>query len=471
MVISSMQTLTNLFVGAEAAAILFRLRTFCYSQNIRCFLVGGYIRDGIIGRASHDIDLTISGDAIEIARQVADYFEARFVLLDEEHQVVRVVLAQNEEQWHLDFAAMRGSIENDLCKRDFTIDALAMNLDQIEAGWNQVELIDPLGGFPDLEQGILRAASDSAFTDDPARLLRAFRLAAELGFSIDTETEELIRRDCTLITGVSGERIHDELGRILESDQAATYLRHLDRLGLLDLIFPELTASKGVDQPKEHYWDVFNHSMETVVSIERLQMSLKEKGGLLDSLAFCADLDKRFDEEIVAGRTRRGLMKLAALLHDVAKPQTKAFDKNGRMRFLGHAQQGANIVETIMERLRFSTREKRYVTRMIDQHLRPGHLSNAPELPTRRAIYRYFRDTEDVGIDTLFLSLADHLATRGPALEMDGWQEHVEVTQYMLTKWFEEETTVSPPKLINGHDLLSEFGLTPGPVIGELLEA
>jgi poly(A) polymerase len=164
-------------------------------------------------------------------------------------------------------------------------------------------------------------------------------------------------------------------------------------------------------------------------------------------------------------------MKLAALLHDVAKPETKRIDEKGRMRFLGHAQQGASTTDSIMERLRFSSREKRMVTKMIEQHLRPGHLSNADEMPTRRAIYRYFRDTAEVGIDTLFLSLADHLVTRGPALEMEGWQEHVEMTRYMLAKWFEEETSVSPPKLINGHDLMETFGLVPGPKIGALLEA
>ena len=129
------------------------------------------------------------------------------------------------------------------------------------------------------------------------------------------------------------------------------------------------------------------------------------------------------------------------------------------------------IADSILERFRFSSRERQIITGIIDQHLRPGHLSNASELPTKRAIYRYFRDTGDVGIDTLFLSLADHLATRGPLLEMDGWLEHVAVTQYMLSKWFEEQSIISPPKLISGKILIDKFGLTPGPEIGNLLES
>ncbi|MBT9149698.1 MAG: Poly(A) polymerase I [Dehalococcoidia bacterium] len=350
-------------------------------------------------------------------------------------------------------------------------------------------LIDPLGGLSDLERGLIRATTNSAFIDDPGRLLRAFRLAAELDFSIDSETEAIIERDRELLNGVSGERVRDELGRILETARAADSLRYLDRLGLLDLILPELAASKGVQQPKEHYWNVFDHSLEAVAAVERLLADLTREGDLLSRVnsrgegtgtpdsrfqtpdSISLDLAEHFGEEVAGGRTRRGLIKLAALLHDVAKPQTRRIDKTGRMRFLGHAQQGADIADSIMERLRFSSREKRMVTRMIEHHLRPGHLTNCNEMPTRRAIYRYFRDTADVGIDTLFLSLADHLGSRGPILDMKDWQEHVEVTRYMLARWFEEETTLSPPKLINGHDLINEFGLAPGPRIGALLEA
>jgi len=484
MVITSMQS--NMFAGAGAAAILARLRAFLSPQDIGCYLVGGYIRDGLLGRASHDIDLTVAGDAVGLARQVADAFEARFVLLDEIHQVARVVLLRHEERWYLDFATTRGTIEEDLAKRDFTIDAIAMELDQplnglplgwprgvrgqLEAGWNPVQLIDPLDGLADLERRLIRIAGNSAFIDDPARLLRAFRLATELDFSIDSETEAIIERDRELIKDVSAERVRDELGRIMETGRAAGSLRYLDQLGLLDLILPELATSRGVEQPKEHYWNVFDHSLEAVAGVERLLVALTREGDLLDSLTFSLDLADHFGKEVAGGRTRRGLIKLAALLHDVAKPQTKRIDENGRMRFLGHSQQGASITDSIMERLRFSSREKRMVTKMIEQHLRPGHLSNSDEMPTRRAIYRYFRDTADVGIDTLFLSLTDHLATRGPAIEMKDWQRHVEVTRYMLARWFEEEATVSPPRLINGHDLIDRFGLVPGPEIGVILE-
>jgi len=164
------------------------------------------------------------------------------------------------------------------------------------------------------------------------------------------------------------------------------------------------------------------------------------------------------------------LLKLAALLHDIAKPQTKTIDEGGRMRFLGHANEGAAIAVNILERLRFSGKEVRLVEIMVRHHLRPGQMSHN-ELPSRRAIYRYFRDTGDAGIDILFLSLADHLATRGPQLNLDEWKEHAKLVEYVLSQRFQEETLVSPPKLIDGHDLINVFGMRPGPKIGELLEA
>jgi poly(A) polymerase len=160
---------------------------------------------------------------------------------------------------------------------------------------------------------------------------------------------------------------------------------------------------------------------------------------------------------------------MAALLHDIAKPQAKTIEANGRMRFLGHAQQGATASAIILERLRFSSREIKLVETMVKYHLRPTQMSqNGP--PSPRAIYRYFRDTGDAGIDILFLSLADHLATRGPNLKLEPWQVHTQLVGYVLTKRFQEESVVTPPKLISGHDLIRLFGLSPGPQIGELLE-
>jgi poly(A) polymerase len=246
----------------------------------------------------------------------------------------------------------------------------------------------------------------------------------------------------------------------------------MDELGLLTALISELNPARGVSQPRVHVWDVFDHSIQTVAAVEFvLREGTLEYAGedVLAMVPWSAELSRHFDREISSGSTGRSLLKLAALLHDIAKPQTKTMD-DGRARFLGHQQEGAATAAAVMERLRFSNREIKLVELLIKYHLRPTQMSHEG-IPTRRAIYRYFRDTGEAGIDLLFLCLADHLATRGPSLDLHEWQEHTQMTGYVLDKRFEEESLSAPPRLIDGHDIMKVFGLNPGPVIGELLEA
>ncbi len=461
----------KIYVPREAASLLEKLGELFQKRNIDCYVVGGFVRDGLMGRTNSDIDLAVDGDAIAIASEVAKAFDARMVPLDEVNQVARVVFPQTGYQWHLDFATIRGSIEEDLRLRDFTVNAIAVRLCGAKGDWSRVEIIDPLNGGRDLSRRIVRAVSDASFREDPARLLRAVRLAATLDFSIEHSTEALIQRDSGLLSTVAGERLRDELCYILETHRAYQSLCSLDLLGLLAALMPELTGSKGVTQPKEHYWDVFDHSLETVACVERLlrEQDNDKQAELIALVPWSPEMARHFAQESAGGRTRNALLKLAALLHDIGKPATKTIEQNGRMRFLGHAKEGSAMAVQIMERLKFSNREIKMVQLMIEHHLRPGFLLSE-DMPSSRAIYKYFRDTGDVGIDTLFLGLADHLAARGPMLDLDQWRKHAEVTQYILSKWFEEKATVMPPKLIDGHILIEKLGLSPGPQIGQLLE-
>ena len=465
----------KLFTQPRNLLILSKVSKLLTEQGIRSYLVGGFVRDVLLGRDTVDIDIAVAADALEVAPRIATAFGGRYVLLDEVNRVGRVILATEgatKGQWQLDFTTLKGTIEQDLAQRDFTIDAMAVNLGELDEDNAAMQLIDPFDGWGDLSRGVIRAVSPNAFKLDAARLLRAVRLAAELGFSLDTETEALIQRHCHLIASVAGERIRDELLRLLAIPQSK-FFPYLDELGLLTAIIPELNQLKGVRQPKEHFWDVFEHSIKTVVAVDFL---LNEGGWesaseeVLDAVPWSATLAHHFDQEVSSGSNRRSLIKLAALLHDIAKPQAKAIDEGGRMRFLGHAREGAAIAVNIMERLRFSGKEVRLVEIMVRYHLRPGQMSH-DELPSSRAIYRYFRDTGEAGIDVLFLSLADHLATRGPRLIMARWQEHAQMVEYVLAQRFQEGGLVVPPKLIDGHDLINVFGMSPGPKVGQLLEA
>jgi len=267
--------------------------------------------------------------------------------------------------------------------------------------------------------------------------------------------------------------VREELLRLLAVPQSPRSLPYLDELGLVTAIIPELAEAKGVKQPKEHFWDVFDHSVKTVIAVDFILHEGEWQyadGKVLAAVPWSDLLSQHFSREVSRGSTRRLLLKLAALLHDVAKPQTKAIAEDGRMRFLGHGKLGAEVVAGILERLRFSSKEIKLVEVMVREHLRPGQMSQEG-LPTHRAIYRYFRDTGGAGIDILFLSLADHLASRGPKLDLVGWQEHCRLVEYVLAQHFEQERVTTPPRLVSGHDLINIFGLSPGPKIGKLLEA
>ena len=463
----------KLSIEPRASLLLTTVSNFLTKQDIRAYLVGGFVRDVLLGRDKVDIDIVVAADALEIAPKVATALGGKYVLLDKVNRVGRVVLPSTKGQWELDLSTLKGDIEQDLARRDFTIDAMGVDLWQLAKGYTDIELIDPFNGRDDLNQGVVRVIAGTAFESDAARLLRAVRLAAELSFSIDKETEALIRHHSHLIADVAGERVREELLRLLAISQAGHFLGYLDSLGLLTAMIPELAQAKGVKQPKVHFWDVFDHSIETVVAVDFLlrQGAWKYANeGVLDVVSWSAVLSQRFGLEVSSGSTTGSLLKLAALLHDVAKPQTKTIDAIGRARFLGHASEGAGIAANILERLRFSTKEVKLVETMVRHHLRPGQMSHNG-FPSHRAIYRYFRDTGEAGIDILFLSLADHLATRGPYLKLAQWQEHAQKVEYILAQRFQQGSLVVPPKLIDGHDLINIFGMSPGPKIGQFLEA
>ena len=461
----------KLVIEPDASRLLTEISRFLAKKNIPAFIVGGFVRDMLLGRATADIDIAVAADALEVAREVAAALDGSYVQLDDVNKVGRVVLP--DKKWQVDFTTLKGDIRQDLSRRDFTVDAMAIGLDKsLKTVINVSHIIDPFDGRADLHRRLIRAVDDTVFEADAVRLIRAVRLAAELGFSIDNATETLISNNSHLVIGVAGERLREELLRLLALPGAGQRLFYLDRLGLLTALVSELIRAKGVDQPRVHVWDVFDHSLQTVSAVEFVlrEAAWEFAGEDIISLVPWSDrLSRHFDRDISSGSTGRTMLKLAALLHDVAKPQTRTMD-DGRARFLGHPEEGAAIAAAIMERLRFSNREIQLVELLIKYHLRPTQMSNEV-LPTKRAIYRFFRDTGEAGIDLLFLCLADHLATRAASLDPLQWQEHTRMTEYVLATHFEEETLSAPPKIIDGHDVMKSLGLSPGPVIGELLEA
>ena len=465
--------MTRISVDIEQPSVLRKVTDFLTKEDIRAHIVGGYVRDKLLGRFTRDIDIAVAAVAPEVGRKLAETLQGKYVLLDEANGIARVILSEGDLEggirWHFDFSTFIEGIEADLSRRDFTIDAMAVSVEELGKG-QSARLIDPFHGREDLERHLLRVVSSAAFENDPARLIRAVRLAAEYGLTLEGDTEALLKKHSQLVRQVAGERVKEELCRILAVRTAAHFVLYLDSLGLLTAIVPELAATKGVEQPREHYWDVFHHSIETVAALELL-LGENTKAKSVALPPHLASHVEDFDNGTAAGVSKATLLKIAALLHDIAKPQTKTIESDGRARFFGHTKEGAAVAGDILRRLRFSTREIRVVQTMIEAHLRLWQMGGEEGIPSRRAIYRYFRDTGDVSIDIMFLSLADFLATQGPNLDVAEWRQHGRSVEYVLTQREAEESIVSPPKLIDGHDLMRTFGLKPGPKVGEVLDA
>ena len=457
--------------------LLPHLSAVAQDQGSTIYLVGGCVRDGLLGRPLVDVDLAIRGDASAYAHVLADRLGGSYAPLGERFGTARVVLhSEGGEVVQIDCTAFAATIENDLLRRDFTIDAMAVDPEGFDGDWGRARLIDPCGGRSDLEQRVLRLVSPGALDDDPLRLLRAVRLTAEMHLALDAETAFAIKARAQLLERPASERQRDEIGKIFAAEGTAHWLALMDGLGLLDVVIPELAQSKGVEQPKEHHWDVYNHQIEAVAAVEalmerRVSKLLEPRPYLHQALTHVSwppSIEGYFGEDIGGGHSRKAILKLTALLHDIAKPATKTFEPSGRMRFFGHEELGAVMAKRILRRLRFGNHGIDAVTRMVDNHLRPGQWSEGG-MPTPRALYRFFRDLGNVAIDTIFLNLADHLAARGPTLDLVRWRQHVDIANAAIAYYFDQQTRTAASRLVTGKDIMSALNLTPGPLVGQLL--
>ncbi len=454
--------------------MLERVREVAASLSDDVYIVGGTVRDVLLAHAVHDLDLAIGGDAMAFARALADGLDGHFVELDAVNAIARVVLIESRYGVaHIDCARLQGTLEQDLHRRDFTINALAVPL----VG---ADVIDVCGGLDDLAAGIVRMNGADVFSADPLRLLRAARIAAELEFAIEPSTKAEIQLHARDVRSAAGERRRDELARILDLDDAYPGLLLLDDLNLLDALLPEVTTGRDVTQPPQwHTYDVFEHGLRAVEAMDSmlvLECRLADRSWMHEpvwkTLSWHEqELRVYFAEELSEGRSRAALMKLAALLHDVGKPQTRTVDPDGRIRFFDHAIQGAAVACQIMRRLRFSASEIRFVSTLVHEHLRPVQLAQPGKIPTKRAVYRFCRDLGDALPAVLFVALADAAASGGPGLASGDWSRHIAHMNALLVRSIEVKGIVSRPALLSGHDLMDALELAPGPVIGELLGA
>jgi poly(A) polymerase len=432
------------------------------------YVVGGWVRDAILGRQSQDLDMVIVGDAFELGGFLANEIGGTLVVLRQSPTIVRVVVKGLTGSSTIDITSLESNLVENLSHRDFTIDALALPLECLDTHWTLEDVIDPFGGLSDLEKRIVRVTGDQVFQDDSVRLLRGVRIAAQLKFTIDEITLKLMERDAPLLNRSANERVRDEFLGILSAEGSVDCLHMMDRVGLLTRIFPELEMGRDVEQPQEHYWDVLRHNIETTGTIDQIigaeRLSMDTAVALVPWTQFLSD---HFAGEISDGFSHRTFLKLAGLLHDVGKPMTRTVESSGKIRFLGHQEVGTELAGVALRRLRISGKGVRFIETLIRHHLRPGQLSKPGFPPSRRAIYRYYRDLGEAALDTLYLNLSDFLAARGPSLQLEDWRIRCEVVKAVLGG---REENLKTQRLVDGNELMRKFHLSSGPVVGRLLE-
>ncbi|MCK5232990.1 MAG: CCA tRNA nucleotidyltransferase [Desulfobulbaceae bacterium] len=429
--------------------------------NARMFVTGGAVRSWLSGGLAKDLDITVDVDAIGFARILASKLRGTFVMLDHEEGVARVV----RRDITIDVSGFREGAKNitdDLCKRDFTINAMAVALDPADAGLQPpFEIIDPTDGMHDLEKNIIRTTSSKPFKIDPLRLIRAYRFMATLGALLESETEELIVESRDLIRFSAPERISHELHQIMESSGAHRALSAMVASGLFFILFPELEKGVNQVQPISHHLDVFGHSMAALGEMEKLTCRPD---------MFFPGRGHEFKVYLEYGaRVRR--LKWAALFHDIGKPYT-FMERDGRITFYGHDRAGADRFVEIGRRLRWSREEIRDISLLIRLHMWLFHLNNARLKTgiTSRACLKLVKAAGQELEGLFLLAIADSLACKGPGRPLEMEQGLFELYEQVDQVNRENiKPVLLGPRLLTVHDLKKVFNLKPGPLFGKIL--
>lgn len=444
------------------------------------YLVGGSIRDAMLGLTEeHDLDFVLDDESVRpVARRVADSLHGAFYMLDDDRHTARVIVQSAKgQEVVLDFSAFRAeNLEGDLRGRDFTINAMSMDL------FAPDRIIDPLGGAQHLHDKQLVVCSPSSFLDDPVRVLRAIRFALNLELKIDKPTYNLMQQAVIFLPNVSVERQRDEVFKILSGEKISTAVRLMERAGILSIVFPELGALKGVQQSSPHVLDVWDHTLATLQELEKIIHVLTGAyyEGSADNLRlgmatmllgrFRQNFSQHLNQSLSSNRSIRGLLYLGALYHDIAKPVVQQVNEEGRIRFFEHDLIGGRMLEERAKALALSQVECRWLSQFVAGHMRVNHLVRTDHSPSKRAIYRYFHELDELGVDVCLFSMADLLATYRTTLPQERWKRELETCRALLEAWWQKPETIRPVRLINGNDLQNELSLESGPVIGELLE-
>ena len=438
------------------ASPLVRLARGALGEELDAWIAGGAVRDAALGREVTDLDLAVAGDPGQAAKAIARAGDGHAFELSAEFATWRAV--GRDRSWQVDATALRGgTIEADLAARDFTLGAVAVPL----AGG---EPIDPYDGIGDLQRRLLRVVSADCFCADPLRLLRAARLATDLGLELDQATAVLARKQARLAAKPAGERQLAELRRLIGGPDPLRGVALLDELGITAAVLPELAALQGVEQGPNHHLDVHGHTLAVLERTLEVEADLGRFAG-----ERAAETRELLDEPLADEMTRGTALRFGAILHDIGKPATRG-ERDGYVTFIGHDSVGAEIVATICSRLRASGRLSRHLQALTLHHLRLGFMVHEAPLPPRR-VHEYLRATQPVAADVTLLTVADRLSARGsgPFATDEAIEAHLDLARQMLAAALDWHREGPPEPLLRGDELAAELGMAAGPELGDLL--
>ena len=437
-------------------------RLVAEARGRRIYLVGGSVRDALMGRPATDFDFAVSGSGLEFARAFAARVRGALVILSEPDDEARVVC----RDLTFDFNGFADrTIESDIMRRDFTINALAVEL----TGGTPGELLDMVDGRRAIERRLIRPVSDTALASAPLRLLRGLRIALELGFRIDESVFE--QGHAISLAATAAERIGAEFLRIIESPDSYPLIRRLFDIGRLSEILPEFGPVFADPQLREHSFKTY-YKIEEIIGqpgffgrIEPEWASYFDRWGIEEPRDVPEPATDGRESEIVASPLpyRRGLLKLAGLLHDIAKPQTRFTNTDGEVHFYGHDSLGARVVSRLgRDRLRLSRAQTEMLSTLTAEHMRLHLLATADDL-SDRAIRRYWRDLGPEAFGLMILCVADGWATAGRI-------GHLEDTiTRMVAQKRAEDAKSRIARYVTGDDLIA-LGMQPGPAFKVILQ-
>ncbi|MDR0723891.1 MAG: HD domain-containing protein, partial [Endomicrobium sp.] len=435
-----------------------------YGYNV--YAVGGFVRDLLLKRQNEDIDLAVNKDPLKYSKILAKAFKAKLITLDKTTQTYRIIL-QDSEIKNIDVSLFCShTIEEDLQKRDISVNSIAFNLKDFNDFKKHI-VLPKKDALKDLNTKTLNIVSSKVFKTDPLRMLRGFRFMAEQGFNFSQSSLNQVKNNAKLISKVAKERVKNELSRIFASKNAAEVLELMDKTGLLSAVLPDCAKMKKV--AKKHYYHkggLFEHSFRAFKSSENILNSLKKYFP-----QNYIDLQKHFEDNSSFSEyvTRKGLIKIVSLLHDNAKPETASFE-NGKMHFFDHEKKGSQKIKKIMSDLKFSKKDMEFSAFLVRHHMRPSTLTRN-NIVTKKASLKLFRDMGDFVLDLLIVSMADwhsYKNLKGFSKRELSLQE--QSVRELVRYYYDLKHSKPLKKIVDGNIIIKEFSLKPGPIIGELLE-